>query len=181
MSEHSDEKWRPIPDWEDAYEVSSLGRVRSVSRQVVGADGRVYPVVGKVRALVEGRRGAKRVPLYRNDKITIYSVHRLVMAAFVGPCPEGMEVCHNNGDAGDNRLVNLRYDTRSANHLDKRAHGTARWGVDNPRARLSEQDVRDIRAAYGAGESQGRLAARFDTPQTNVSNIVRRKTWRHLP
>ena len=46
------------------------------------------------------------------------------MAAFVGPCPDGMEVCHNNGDATDNRLENLRYGSHSENMLDKRKHGT---------------------------------------------------------
>lgn len=46
------------------------------------------------------------------------------MEAFVGPCPEGMEVCHNNGDCTDNRLENLRYDTKSANMLDRVRHGT---------------------------------------------------------
>jgi hypothetical protein len=46
------------------------------------------------------------------------------MAAFVGPCPEGMEVCHNNGDPTDNRMENLRYGTHSSNEQDKLIHGT---------------------------------------------------------
>lgn len=45
-------------------------------------------------------------------------VHRLVLEAFVGPCPPGMEACHWNGIPGDNRLHNLRWDTPSANNAD---------------------------------------------------------------
>ena len=51
-------------------------------------------------------------------------MHRLVLAAFVGPLPEGKEVCHNNGNPGDNRLENLRYGTKSENNLDRVKHGT---------------------------------------------------------
>lgn len=52
------------------------------------------------------------------------AVHRLVMAAFVGPCPDGIEVCHNNGNPADNRLSNLRYGTHSENQLDQVKHKT---------------------------------------------------------
>ncbi len=55
---------------------------------------------------------------------TTMFAHRAVLLAFVGPCPEGMEACHNNGDPLDNRVENLRWDTRSNNTLDKVAHGT---------------------------------------------------------
>lgn len=51
-------------------------------------------------------------------------VHRLVMAAFVGPPPEGMQVCHNDGDPKNNRLGNLRYGTPSENMYDRGLHGT---------------------------------------------------------
>jgi hypothetical protein len=51
-------------------------------------------------------------------------VHRLVLAAFVGPCPEGMEVRHLDGNPANTRLANLRYGTHSENELDKVRHGT---------------------------------------------------------
>lgn len=51
-------------------------------------------------------------------------VHRLVLEAFVGPCPEGQEGCHNNGDVLNCRLTNLRWDTKSSNNLDRVKHGT---------------------------------------------------------
>lgn len=58
---------------------------------------------------------------------TTKNVHQLVAEAFLGPRPEGMEVCHNNGQAHDNRAVNLRYDTHSNNQRDQVTHGIHTW------------------------------------------------------
>jgi hypothetical protein len=55
---------------------------------------------------------------------TTITVHRLVAAAFLGPRPDGMMICHWNGDPADNRVENLRYATRVDNALDSLRHGT---------------------------------------------------------
>lgn len=175
------EEWRAIPGWEGEYEVSDQGRVRSVARIVEMVDGRHYTVAGRVRALWTDSKGYVHATLYRNDRGKRHTVHGLVALAFLGPRPEDMEVCHGNGDPGDNRLANLRYDTRSNNHLDKRAHGTSRCGEENPRARLTEAQVGAIRSAYASGQmNQMELARRYRTPQANVSQIIHRQTWRHV-
>lgn len=119
------ETWRPIPGYEGSYEASDLGRVRSVERTIIDRLGRVRRMKSYV---------LRPAVCKRRDRITHlsvllgadnpYQVHRLIMLAFVGPRPEGMETCHNNGDPTDNRLENLRYDTTSANHLDMQRHGT---------------------------------------------------------
>lgn len=99
------EEWRTIPGWPD-YQVSDAGRFA-----------RTQNGVRVVRKLT--RKGYKIVSLYRGplDRIQV-GLHTLVMLAFVGPCPEGMEVCHNDGNPENNALSNLRYDTRSANVTD---------------------------------------------------------------
>ena len=122
----TEEIWTKIPDCD--YEASNLGRIRSVDRwrlcerpgyrrwmrfykgHVLKAsiDTGGYPTV------TIGHRGQKRV-------------HVLVMLAFVGPCPSGKEVCHNDGDHENVTLDNLRYDTRKANIEDAVRHGTAWW------------------------------------------------------
>lgn len=175
------ETWRQIPGREGEYEVSDQGRVRSVAHIVNIADGRRFPVVGRIRAPYVDKKGYHHVTLYRNNVGRRYAIHLLVALAFIGPRPDGMQICHGNGDSGDNRLTNLRYDTVSANHLDKRVHGTSRCGEDNPKARLTESDVRAIRAAYASGAmNQMELARRYGTPQPNISQIIHRRTWRHV-
>lgn len=117
------EHWKPIPGWEGYYEASDHGRIRSVRRTVKTERGqrtfRAQIIKSSVRKDLHFTVG-----LYRDGAGKCMRVHRLVMAAFVGPCPDGMEVCHNNGDPADNRLSNLRYDTRSENMIDASAHGT---------------------------------------------------------
>lgn len=115
----SDEIWRAVPGYEGAYEVSSEGRVRSLDRlDAAGARRRGRELsarrVNHTHLMVTLRDGA------RHDVL----VHRLVLETFVGPSPDGTEACHWNDDPTDNRLENLRWDTRSANQFDSVRNGT---------------------------------------------------------
>lgn len=113
------EQWRPVIGHEGAYEVSDHGRVRSLSRTLETSVG---PRAHHGRVLRPGTQyGRKFVNLAGRD---VRLVHHLVLEAFVGPRPDGMECCHNNGDPSDNRLENLRWDTSSSNKRDQLAHGT---------------------------------------------------------
>lgn len=117
-------QWLPVVGWAGLYEVSATGDVRSLARVVEGRPGRFMAKPDRVLKLSRSRDGYLSAHLCRNGVKTSYKVHRLVLAAFVGPCPEGMEACHANGVRDDNRVENLRWDTRSANTLDKVGHGT---------------------------------------------------------
>lgn len=117
------EEWRPVVGYEGSYEVSDQGRVRSVDRYRPGYGGLKFNR-GRVLKPVMQRDGRPQVTLRGGEKGASIRVHLLVAEAFLGPRPEGLHVCHFNGDPSDNRLTNLRYDTKSANELDKRRHGT---------------------------------------------------------
>ncbi|UGS27597.1 NUMOD4 motif-containing HNH endonuclease [Microbacterium resistens] len=116
------EEWRPVVGYEGKYEVSNLGRVRSLSR--LSSSGR--RVRGRMMGLRPHPRGYLQTTLTANGICETKKVHRLVLEAFVGPCPDGMESCHENGVRDDNRLSNLRWDTSLANAADRTAHGTQR-------------------------------------------------------
>lgn len=102
------EEWRDIEGHEGLYQVSNTGKVKSLRS-------------GKILKTESGEWGHQRVNLGRRERGL--RVHRLVLEAFVGPCPPGMECCHNNGDPSDNRVENLRWDTKKSNAADKRKHG----------------------------------------------------------
>lgn len=126
-----------------------------------------------------------QIGLCKNKKCYYRSVHRLVLETFVGPCPDDMEACHNNGDKQDNRLSNLRWDTHSSNIIDAIRVGTHRStkqrGEENPATKLKERDVRWMRFMYSNQLSnQHELADWFDIAQTTVSQIVNNKTWKHI-
>ncbi|QWY84286.1 HNH endonuclease [Gordonia phage Jalammah] len=87
------------------------------------ANGRTLRIQGRDRKLWCTPDGHLKTSLRKNGDSRVSLIHRLVMGAFVGPCPEGMEVCHRNGIGTDNRLSNLRYGTRSENAIDQVCHG----------------------------------------------------------
>ncbi len=115
------EQWKPVPEWEGIYEVSNRGQVRSVERTVT-----FETVRGTWNCHYESRimkqhtnaSGYRRVTLSHQGRSKSYLVHRLVAAAFLGPCPDGMEVCHGNHNPIDNTVENLRWGTRTENIQD---------------------------------------------------------------
>ena len=117
------ENWTPIPGYEGSYEVSDLGRVRSLDRVVKGPGGFPKRVKGTMLSPSTHPTGYKRVSLAKGGENITRGVHQLVMLAFVGARPEGMEVCHNDGNPANTRLENLRYDTLSANQREIVTHG----------------------------------------------------------
>lgn len=117
------ERWLPVIGWESSYEVSDQGRVRSVDRIVETQRG-LWRYKGKILRPGINRLGYPVVSLKDADRGRTMKVHRLVLEAFVGPCPESFEACHNNGVRGDSRLSNLRWDSHTNNMLDKQKHGT---------------------------------------------------------
>lgn len=142
------EIWKSIPGYLD-YEVSNLGRVRSYRR-------------GKVRVLkgCPDSKGYSQVEL-RNEGGKLHTrVHKLVMLVFVGPCPDGMEICHNDGSPLNNCQDNLRYDTHAGNMGDRVQHGIAK--------RLTPERTRRIRQDYLNGLSLGAIAQKYDIGQTYI-------------
>ena len=115
------EIWKPIAGYEGIYEVSDRGRVRSLDR----VDSIGHRWKGQIiRSHAVSPRGYQGVALYRGEPRAWQPlVHRLVLEAFVGPCPEGMEACHGDGDTTNNAVTNLRWDTPSENSYDTVRHG----------------------------------------------------------
>lgn len=113
------EVWKPVTvkggHYSSLYQVSSLGRVKSSPRN---------GTLGGVLKTDKNSDGHLEVGLYRNNKRVGFFVHTLVLEAFVGPRPENLEACHNDGDPSNNRPENLRWDTKSSNALDRQKHGT---------------------------------------------------------
>lgn len=115
------EVWKPAVGYEGSYSVSSLGNVRGLNRVSINSAGQRRNIKGKLLRPFADRSGHLRVEFPGR---TVYFVHRLVAAAFIGQCPDGMEVCHKDGDPANNRVGNLRYGTRSDNVQDMLRHGT---------------------------------------------------------
>jgi hypothetical protein len=121
------ERWLPIPGYEGFYEVSDLGRIRSIDRVVPtiasNPTGPTRTLKGKIRATTP-RAGYPSVRLSRDGVIRIVDVHVVVLTTFQGPPPrEGMFCLHENDIRTDCRLSNLRWGTQRDNKLDEIRNG----------------------------------------------------------
>lgn len=125
--------WKDVPGFEDLYEVSDTGVVRSKIRALFYHD-TVNIHNSRVLKPYENKRYKSdcitglRVTLSKENKPKRFFIHQLVMLAFKGPCPDKMEVAHNDGNCYNNNLSNLRYTSHSDNEMDKVEHGTMRYG-----------------------------------------------------
>lgn len=115
-------RWLPVVNWGEQYEVSDLGKVRSVDRLVNYSDGRVRLFSGQILTPWLSS-GYPYVKLWRGSVGTNKAIHHLVLEAFVGPRPPDCECCHGIGGPGDAGLPNVRWDTPSENALDRVRHG----------------------------------------------------------
>lgn len=172
---NGNEVWTDIPEYEGRYQVSNMGRVKSLDRSVIDKKGRKHPTTGRVMKPVPDKKtGHLRIGLFKDNKRCVLYVHRLVMEAFVGQCPSNMEVCHNDGDSSNNRLDNLRYDTRNENMIDASKINR------HPAQKLSPEDVIAIRQRLSTGERQKDIAKDYGVGQYAISAINRRATFAWL-
>lgn len=176
----SDEIWKDIPNF-PGYQVSDQGRVRSYWRfkgQKLGF--RVEDTPQRVlRSHWNGPKTSLSVSLSGGER-RVFAVCRLVLAAFVGPCPDGMESCHDDGNAANCSLTNLRWDTRKANMQDSVRHGT-HPGLGHHPAKLTEIQVIQIRELYGTkGHTMRGLGKIFDVCASTIRDIVHRNKWKHI-
>lgn len=181
MDDATPERWLPVVGYEGLYEVSDLGRVRSVDRWVCNKWGTQTLRASKVLKPRIDRRGYVHVVLSAGGKVKHCTVHRLVLTAFTGPCPEGQQARHGPGGPSDNRPENLCWGTSVENHADMKRDGTHRQGERKPLAKLTDESVRAIRERYAAGETQESLADTYGVVQATIYYVVHRLSWRHVP
>ena len=173
------ENWQAIPGY-PGYEVSDLGRIRSMDREIICSNGVRKHYKGRTLKPVTDGTGYQNVVLCSADSQKVTRIHRLVLSVFVGAPAEGEEACHNNGNKTDNRLSNLRWDTRSGNFSDKYRHGTHNQGERHSVAKLKDQDAYWIYRLCVHGLSQRSVAEHFSVSEATVSNIVKGKSWKHI-
>ncbi len=169
------ERWLPVPvpGFEDLYEVSDLGRVRSLPRRTAsGVRG------GRIVGNHVTKQGYPVVMLCNSGNPVRRHVHSLVLGAFAGPCPPGQEALHGPAGPPVAALSNLRWGTREQNMMDKVRDGTDNRGERQGRHKLTWAAVAEIRRRAVAGELHVHLAAEFGVNRRTIGNVVAGDTWR---
>lgn len=179
------EEWRPVVGWEGLYEVSNLGRVRSLDREYIPKDRTTSsPLQGRMLITYKFHAyGYLGVGLSRDGKPRRRYVHTLVLEAFVGPRPPGMYCNHIDADPTNNRVSNLEWCTQKQNmqHASRLGRTKNPAGEDHARAKVTAEQVLTIRRMAQEGESQRELASLFGLSRRAVRLIINRETWKHLP
>lgn len=174
------ERWVDIPGYEELYRVSDRGRVMSMPRPTPCSRGIRVIRERILKFQLSGTVGYPTVTLLKRGIPFTATIHKLVMLAFIGPRPDGMEVCHWDGNAHNNALENLRYATRASNREDGHRLGEIPLGSERTNSKLTEADVISMRHRVGNGESHRMLAKEFGVSPLTVGRIVRREKWRHV-
>ena len=167
------ERWLPVPGWEGYYEVSDKGRVYShhCHRVLRGSKSDALPY--RMITLCRVENGEQ----IRDWRWT----HDLVLTTFTGPRPPGAEARHGAAGQGDDSLANLTWGTKSENQLDRiRDYGSIRSGIGVARSRLSETQVRGMRALYADGIRIAELARRFSVSYNAAYQICHELSWKHI-
>ena len=178
----NDEVWKSVPGYVGLYEVSDLGRVRRCARKVsvLNRWGRYHdrhygekvlsPILDKSQhPYLRYRVNLCGAAVGISQKQAFVS--RLVAEAFIGECPRGKVVAHNDGNALNNRLDNLRYATQLENVQDKNLHGTMLRGEDSPNAVLTDEGVLNIRDMWDRGDSPEKIGYFFGISASHARRI----------
>lgn len=168
-----DEIWKDIEGYEGLYQVSNLGRVRSLYKR--------YKDVEFLK--FDNCYGYKTVGLYKDGKKNIFRVHRLVSLAFIPKEHGKPQVNHINGDKSDNRAVNLEWCTGSENM--KHAYKIGLQKINTEEANkakriLNTEQVKRIRKLLSSGLSTREVAKVCGVGKTLVSNIKQNKAYKEV-
>jgi len=161
------EIWKPVLGYENNYAVSDKGNVFSWIRNRPMS--KIKQSVGYLRTHLSGPAGAKEV-----------GNHILVMEAFRGERPYGKVVNHIDGNKENNCLENLEYVTQGENQRKAGEMGLMAHGEKHHRAKLTKKDVKKIRTLAEKGFLQEDLGKKYKVSQAHISNIVLKKSWRHI-
>jgi hypothetical protein len=174
-------EYRDIVGW-PGYRVGDDGSVWS-RRNRGGRGGKSYDRMGTVWRQLQAfpdKDGYLHVGLRCDGKHKKFLVSHLVLSAFKGPRPDGLEACHENGKPADDRADNLRWDTHQANSSDKAAHGTQQRGSLMYNAKINEDIAREIKILLAAGVPKLRIARKLGISRWAVDNISRGRAWKHV-
>ena len=163
------------------YEISDVGQVRSLGRMVPHSSGTgTKPVAGRILR-PSMSRGVPSVTLFGDGRRKYFKVACLVLLAHVGPCPPGMECCHADDVQTNNRLDNLRWDTREANRVDGLRNRTKACGQSHPKSKMTTGTVLMARGMFTSGlYSAAELSRIFPMSHTAMTAILRRAAWKHV-
>lgn len=163
------ESWKDIEEYEDSYEVSSLGRVRSKTRTITYKTGKKHTYKAKVLKLRLDKDGYLLITLNKENRLETISVHRLVAIHFIPTSDRSLQVNHKDGNKENNTISNLEWCTV----YDNLSHS---YSSGLKKTKLSKQDVSEIKELYKSGNyTQKEIGVIFNVAKEHVNGIINNK------
>lgn len=162
------EEWRAVVGWEGLYEVSSLGKVKSIRNN-------------KLLKCFEDKLGRQQCTLSVNNKQNYCRVHRLVAQAFI-PNPEDKPfINHIDNNPANNDVKNIEWCTPLENmlHKSKQGRGNQVSGEKHPAHKLTTLEVIEIKELLKL-KSYIEVGKLFNINRTTIYDILKNKTWKHI-
>ena len=176
-------EWRDVVGYEGFYMVSRCGLIKSLGKKYTTKDGRVTSKPAKVLTQNTEKKGYKSIRLCKDGNQSIFKVHRLVAAAFIGAAPSAnSQVNHKNGCKDFNHASNLEWVTPSGNIQHAVATGLfkSNKGERNPRCILSESNVIDVLRISKTGLSCAAISRLAGVSEATIRQIQKGRNWTWL-
>lgn len=176
------ENWMYIVGYEGLYQVSTLGRVRSLDRVITrgGLRSGDLPLKGKIKEQTSNKDGYKKVTLCARGLGETKLVHRIVAEAFLPNKYNLPLVLHRDDVPYNNRVDNLKWGTQQDNMDDMVSKGRQIRGEDHPGTSVTDLDVLFIRYWCNTGYGDRAVSEVFNIGRKAVNRIKLRRTWRHV-
>lgn len=179
------EMWKDIQGYEGHYQVSNLGRVKTLPRTTLRTNGRSLPVREKIRKTQFSANKYVNVDLYNGKTIKWVGVHRLVALAFIPNPKNKPQVNHLDGNPLNNNAENLEWCTASENHIHAYRTGLSKGklGETNSGAKLTNKQVLEIRAIhkpFSLEFGNRALGRRYGVSDNLIYQIISRRIWKHI-
>lgn len=176
--ENSEEIWAGVPGYENSYMISTFGRVKSLPKFVIDPNGRVRPYKELImKQQVTSKYGHLKVSFRKDNDRKEFLVHRLVLMAFDRNPVGKEEALHKDGNPKNNFIENLKWGTSKENSQDSILHGTIARGKDLPQTKLSESDVKKIRADK---RTSTEISKEFGISPRHVRGIKANEYWKYI-
>lgn len=175
------EIWKEIVGFEGYYEISNLGRIRSLDRKVIGRGNKYRPIKSKIKNPTKDKDGYLRVYLFKNNqKHLSRGVHQLVAVAFVDNPYLKKVVNHKDGDKNNNYFSNLEWVTAFENEKHAQENGLKARGGNGAWSKLKPEEIVNMREMEKEGWCFSELAKVFNVSVTHVSRIINKIWWKHI-
>lgn len=179
-----EEIWKDIIGFEKVYQISNLGRLRSLNRVIILVRyNKAYRLnrKGKLMRPSLNTNGYPHVKLLNGDKKKVYSLHRLVALHFIDNLNNYEIVNHIDSVKTNNRVDNLEWCTEADNrtHARKIFNDTT-YGEECNLSKLTEDQVREIRTNGRMEMTNGQIGKLYNVSHETIRCVLNGKSWKHI-